>query len=402
MLPEQESLIYKNFVSLVKDCDLEQVMQSLSIKDPSVTKVMDNVKIEQDRRHNNRCFLFQLLKVNSSSVFDDFVDTLREYKYEHVADKLQNKTVVKRPPHITSCVKLPDKYDEPLHTYVPAEQLNIEVKYATNFCDMEDCYRTRSKNRGQVLIINNILFDMDSHQMRRGAEVDENNLKELFEKIGFSIEIYRNLPGEEIKSVTEKFSQKEYENNPDVGIVIIMSHGEKVDNKTVIIGSDGKGVEEEWIIRQFNNQTCALFRNKPKILIFNICRGELVDNLAQFAQHTQCDSACTKKPDIVDKDERYYSDLIICHPSVEGFQAHRDTVRGCWYIELICKVFMENSDKIDVESMLKMVERGLKSRISEKMTRQTSTFLNIAFRNCYLNPGIYEEDGVVMKFKQSL
>lgn len=70
----------------------------------------------------------------------------------------------------------------------------------------------------------------------------------------------------------DKFTKKEYEGTPDVGIVIIMSHGEKVDNKTVIIGSDGNCLEEEWIIEQFNNQTCLLFKNRPKILIFNVCR----------------------------------------------------------------------------------------------------------------------------------
>lgn len=205
-----------------------------------------------------------------------------------------------------------------------------------------------------------------------------------------------------MKTVVKKFSEKEHEIAPDIGILIIMSHGEKIDNKTVIVGSDGHGLEEEWIMTQFNNQSCTVFRNKPKILIFNICRGDLVDNVIQFAQHTQSDSACTKKPEVADDDERYYSDLMVCHPSVEGFQAHRDTVRGCWYIELICNVFMEKSHEMDVESMLKLVERGLRTRISEKMTRQTSTFLNIAFRTCYLNPGIYEEEGRLVQIKPAI
>lgn len=123
-----------------------------------------------------------------------------------------------------------------------------------------------------------------------------------------------------------------------------------------------------------------------------------MDNLSQFAQHTQCDSALIHKQP--DDDDRYYSDLIICHPSVKGFQAHRDTVRGCWYIELICKVFMENSANVDVENMLKMVQRGLKTRVSEKKTRQTSTFINIAFKTCYLNPGIYEQGGIMLQAEQ--
>ncbi|RZC33629.1 caspase Nc-like, partial [Asbolus verrucosus] len=418
-------LLCKVFMNFAHEMDIEtllkkvdeelEIVSSLPWKMEDMSHKQENliykhfVELEEDRRHNNRCILFQFLKLNSTTVFHELTECLREHKFDDLANKLENKppiSALKALRHRTCCFKLPDNFCDETYENIPTsvitEQLKIDVKYATEFCDNEDCYRIRSKNRGQVLIINNIHFDSELHQTRRGAEVDESNLKDLFEKIGFSIDMYRNLTKEEIEGVTEKFAQKRYETPPDMGIVIIMSHGEKVDNKTVIIGSDGNGVEEEWIIRQFNNQSCVLFKNRPKVLIFNICRGELVDNLVQFAQHTQSDSACTKKPDILDDDERYYSDLIICHPSVEGFQAHRDTVRGCWYIELLCKVFMEKSFEMDVESMLKMVERGLKTRISEKRTRQTSTFLNIAFRTCYLNPGIYEEDGIIEHFKQSL
>jgi hypothetical protein len=77
---------------------------------------------------------------------------------------------------------------------VCGEQLEIEVTPATKFCDTDDyCYSARSKNRGQVLIINNVRFDTERHQTRRGAEVDEGNLKELFVKIGLSVDMYRNL-----------------------------------------------------------------------------------------------------------------------------------------------------------------------------------------------------------------
>jgi hypothetical protein len=275
MLPEHESLIYKYFVELVRDCDLERMMRSLSSKDPNITRIMDNIKFEDNRRHNNRCILFQLLKA-PPPVFHQLVGCLREHKFEELADKLENKPTIRRPfKHTTCCYKLPDNIiQEPApEVTVCGEQLEIEVTPATKFCDTDDyCYSARSKNRGQVLIINNVRFDTERHQTRRGAEVDEGNLKELFVKIGLSVDMYRNLTRDEIKTVMEKFAHRDYEIAPDVGIVIIMSHGEKIDNKTVIIGSDGQGIEEEWIIHQFNNKTCLLFKDKPKILIFNICR----------------------------------------------------------------------------------------------------------------------------------
>lgn len=101
-------------------------------------------------------------------------------------------TLLASPLHKTSCFK-PSYNFEPECTVVSSEEIEINVKLATKFCDTEDCYRTRSKNRGHVLIINNIQFDTDRYQTRRGAEKDENHLKELFGVMGFIVDLYRNL-----------------------------------------------------------------------------------------------------------------------------------------------------------------------------------------------------------------
>lgn len=52
-------------------------------------------------------------------------------------------------------------------------------------------YKTRSKKRGKVLIINNIKFD-NPKENRDGADEDDKVLKKLFEEMGFVVESYRN------------------------------------------------------------------------------------------------------------------------------------------------------------------------------------------------------------------
>jgi hypothetical protein len=58
---------------------------------------MDNIKFEDNRRHNNRCILFQLLKA-PPPVFHQLVGCLREHKFEELADKLENKQTSTLPP----------------------------------------------------------------------------------------------------------------------------------------------------------------------------------------------------------------------------------------------------------------------------------------------------------------
>lgn len=53
-------------------------------------------------------------------------------------------------------------------------------------------YKTTGRNRGKVMIINNIKF-LQEKQERKGAETDEKNIRSLFRDMGFDIETHRNL-----------------------------------------------------------------------------------------------------------------------------------------------------------------------------------------------------------------
>ena len=49
-----------------------------------------------------------------------------------------------------------------------------------------------SKPRGYFLMINNVEFTNNIEKTRKGSEVDEQNLKDLFEQLGFVVEPYRD------------------------------------------------------------------------------------------------------------------------------------------------------------------------------------------------------------------
>lgn len=70
---------------------------------------------------------------------------------------------------------------------------------------------------------------------------------------------------------------------------------------------------------------------------------------------------------------------------ITGFASHRNVLHGTWYIQAICKVFMEHAHDTDVESLLKMVDCAL-STLSNSGSKQTSSFENRGFKTCFFHP----------------
>ncbi|KAF5273981.1 hypothetical protein FQA39_LY01097 [Lamprigera yunnana] len=264
---------------------------------------------------------------------------------------------------------------------VPGEAQSIDVKRSTKFLDdplllKEPFYKTRSKNRGKLLLINNIKFN-NEHQ-RDGAELDELNLIKVYKSVGFEVEKHQNLSLTMMQNKITNFRNNKSLGKFDIITVIVMSHGVGTEQSesTAIVSTDGKYLGTEWIIGQFNNSDCKHLQDKPKIFIFQCCRGEKFNEV----QH---DSVPVSRP-------RGVSDILIAYSTIPGFVSYREPTRGSWYIRSLCKIFMEHAHDTDVEKLLKMAD-GKLSNLEANGQKQTATFINRGFKTCYLHPKIYEE-----------
>lgn len=81
---------------------------------------------------------------------------------------------------------------------------------------------------------------------------------------------------------------------------------------------------------------------------------------------------------------RSAADVLLAFATVPGFVSYRDRKFGTWYIQSICKVFMEDACEMDVESLLKKVDQNMQK--NSDFHRQTSSYENRGFKRCYLNP----------------
>lgn len=81
-----------------------------------------------------------------------------------------------------------------------------------------------------------------------------------------------------------------------------------------------------------------------------------------------------------------------------GYKSHRNPVRGSWYIEIFCEKFMNFAHNTSLEEVLMLVDQGLKRRMSEWYSMQTSEHSYRGFKKLYLHPGIYYEDDTIKTF----
>ncbi|KRT86162.1 Peptidase [Oryctes borbonicus] len=81
---------------------------------------------------------------------------------------------------------------------------------------------------------------------------------------------------------------------------------------------------------------------------------------------------------------RTNADMLLAYATVPGFVSHRNPTLGTWYIQAICRIFMEHAHDTDVENLLKIVDANLEKNYLSH--RQTSSYENRGFKRCYLNP----------------
>ncbi|XP_016390143.1 caspase-1-B-like [Sinocyclocheilus rhinocerous] len=135
-----------------------------------------------------------------------------------------------------------------------------------------------SWRKGSALLINNITFDRSEYN-RPGAKLDEENMEWLLRALGYSVEKHTNLSGDAINRAVKNFSKRYEHRDSDSTFVVIMSHGNRFDNKDAILGvhyqrknpNDYFFVEN--IFSHLNSVNCPALIDKPKVILIQACRG---------------------------------------------------------------------------------------------------------------------------------
>ncbi|XP_076679375.1 death regulator Nedd2-like caspase [Andrena cerasifolii] len=378
--------------------------------------------------------IYLTIKTRGPFAFDRFLASLRQSGHENLADTLERKKIAAFPHNgmqtidnennatndidteeTNLIVSTEGAQDNFFHNMQQSEvPLQIQVRKATEFLDgpvYENVqkYPMRSKPRGLVLLITNINYTYSDELPRSSAALDEQNLKQLFQQMGFQVIPYLDLTGQELIEKVKEFSQREDLRKVDSCFVIISSHGtinaqyevteiEGVDYNAESKLQNYKSVFCMDILDYFTTEACPHLAGKPKVFMFQLCRGEKKQKSVKEPRHTtdtcnfhSSDEMTSRK---VNGNEtmRNYADMLVAYATLPGHAAFRDKITGSWFLQILCEVFMNYSYKTHLQDLLSMVDDRLKIQRTTKEECQTLTVTLIGFnQHCYLNPGLFEE-----------
>lgn len=278
------------------------------------------------------------------------------------------------------------------------------------FTDIDRVYPMVATPRGLALIINNETFACPSfYTQRYGSAADTACLRSLFEQLGFTVTVAQNLTRNETLIKIIEFSDLLDHSEANMAIVCISSHGSDAGK---IISSDCRELDlEQDILRRFNNEYCPKLKGKPKFFIIQACRGEEQDYGVHNSPHskrTDRDEARGRTTDarmVLQRGHRprswaphqpelSWEDILIAYSTLPGYVANRDCTKGTWFVQSLCKIFMEHAHNTNLRDMLDLVALDLKQNFtSETGTKQSFNYdVRHFYKKLYFNPGLQVRD----------
>ncbi|XP_076285376.1 death regulator Nedd2-like caspase [Lasioglossum baleicum] len=396
--------------------------------DVNVPRWKDNLMDKSTARD-----IYLTIKTRGPYAFTRFIKSLKQSGHESLADILEGKTYtfndneLERNISEDNAINKEDVGERNFRSNTERAQdnffydiqssnepLQIQVQKSTEFLDgpvyeMVERYPMRNKPRGLVLIITNIHYKYSYKEPRSSAAHDEENMRNLFEQMGFRVISLFDLSKRQFVEKVREFSQEKLLRHVDSCFVIVSSHGnvnsqyevteiECVDNNPESDLRSAKTILCKDILDYFTAEACPHLAGKPKIFIFQLCRGDKKQRSVIEPRHTtdisnfhSIDEMAGPKTNSGET-IRNYEDMLVAQATLPGHVAFRDKITGSWFIQILCEVFMNYACKSHLQDLLTMVDSRLKIQRTMQEECQTLTVTSIGFnKHCFLNPGLFEE-----------
>ena len=179
------------------------------------------------------------------------------------------------------------------------------------------------KEVGLALIINIKDFSGRTNKKREGSEKDVLNLTATFEYLNLKTEVKENLTHNEFMKAIDKFKEQLDKSDSDMCVVCIMSHG---DEETIKSSDNCSIIIQNHIVGRFSNSSCKSMNGRPKVFLFQTCRGHEESNSVTVKSA----ETFTVPPDL--------DDLLMAFSTIPHYVAHKLMV-GSPFIRIFCEVF---------------------------------------------------------------
>ncbi|XP_071109654.1 caspase-6-like [Haliotis cracherodii] len=272
----------------------------------------------------------------------------------------------------------------------------------------DEVYNMDSTPRGHVFIINNCKFVYLAE--RKGTHRDAQNVKTMFEELGFEVNILHDLTAEMMIARLKEFAKTCPWSQVDSCVVVILTHGSDAQR---MYGTDGNFDNCNFITNRdlfdiYGSSNCPGLQGKPKFFLIQACRGSEEDLGCVSLSSTRHSIQETNEKDItgeqgdafpeIDRPDGRslgllslpsFSDMIIAQSSVAGFVSYRNTEHGSYFISSVVEVFRNCADKCDINDMLTKVNRKIAEDFqTEDGKKMMPASTNQLLKKWFLNPQI--------------
>ncbi|CAG0886273.1 unnamed protein product, partial [Darwinula stevensoni] len=269
-----------------------------------------------------------------------------------------------------------------------------------------DAYKMSANPRGKALVISNYDFGGLMNN-RPGTDIDAVKIRDLFEKLHFSVDVEKDLTRQEMKLKLKEFARAPEHRQSDCCVVVIMSHGYQSPGEDpegswrplgqqpgsthrpcpyVVYSSDGRALEVEWIIQQFN--IAEALKGKPKLFIIQACRGKGQQARGQSGNFVESDA---NRFGGASQDELNADDIFVANSTIPYYVSYRNSQEGTWFIQSICHVFAESAHSMDLQVLIRKVHDRLAMHEGPNGEKQSAElWVRGKTKALFFNPGFVD------------
>ena len=245
--------------------------------------------------------------------------------------------------------------------------------------EKELIYEMKRIPHGIAFIINIEIFKNNKiYENRTGSKYDIDSLRCVSNILKYNTIVFENLTRKEFLHVLKEIRGRDH-SEYDSFICVIMSHG----NENEVIFSDGKPLSKEKIVREFSPQYCKGLKGKPRIFLYQACRGtsrapEILplefgdvnvntEFLGDFTPTLEAD----KPLSILCSSIEACRDTFIGDSTLHQFASYRDKSRGTYFIQSFCNV-INTCSNLEFTHMMMEVRNRFEIRSLAQCTEDTN------------------------------
>lgn len=306
----------------------------------------------------------------------------------------------------TSAAHVGPPHERPLHeesnTKATQGTSAVSTAYAVKPCSVKTASKLRYYNattvyknhavpKGFALIINNYEFEPEP---RHGTMEDERAIRLMLEGFGYTVESFQDLTAKQMLKTAKEFARKDHELSHSC-IVVVLTHG----HLNTLLGTDGSLVDIGQFIRYFQEAPSLI--GKPKIFIFQACRGDRRD---YGVLHEVSDGALSwirkflsDRPVWISDQTKHIeklpetADVLVASAAPTDYVSIRNKNTGSWFIQTLCKVFSTYAADEDILRLLTRVNREVSAKESATGQKQMPSCVHQLRKDFYFMPGVNSE-----------